>query len=138
MFAHLLEHGAIELNSRLIGLGVLARGEDAAPVDGDAQALKAHLVKKGDVLFVMMVEVDGLVAGIVLTLVNSGGNHARRIDGAALDHVGNGKTLTVLEIRALALVGGKSAAPEKTLGKSGGYGHKQLPFSRWMRHTAAL
>ena len=117
VLAALLEHTAVKVDTGLIGLGLFARGKDATPVDGHAQTLEAHLAKKGDVFFVMMIEIDSFVAGIVLVLVHRRGDHTRRVHGAALDHVGHREALATLEVAALTLVGGKCAAPEEVPGE---------------------
>ena len=113
-----LEHAAVELDAGLVGLGLVAVGEDTAPVDGHAVALKAHLAKKLDIVEVVMVHVHGLVAGIVVLGQNAVGNVARLGDRAAGHDVGNTEALAVLVVSAFALIGGSGAAPQKSIGKS--------------------
>ena len=113
-----LEHAAVELDAGLVGLGLVAVGEDAAPVDGHAVALKAHLAKELDVVEIVMVHVHGLVAGIVVLGQNAVGNVARLGDRAAGHDVGNAEALAVLVVSAFALIGGSGTAPQKSIGKS--------------------
>ena len=113
-----LEHAAVELDAGLVGLGLVAVGEDAAPVDGHAVALKAHLAKELDVVEIMMVHIHGLVAGIVVLGQNAVGNVARLGDRTASHDVGDTEALAVLVVSAFALIGGSGAAPQKSIGKS--------------------
>lgn len=113
-----LEHAAIELDAGLVGLGLVAVGEDAAPVDGHAVALKAHLAKELDVIEVVVVHIHGLMAGIVVLGQDAVGDVARLGDRAAGHDIGNAEALAVLVVSAFALIGGSGAAPQKSIGKS--------------------
>ena len=110
-----LEHAAVELHARLIGLRLIAVGEDAAPVDGHAVALEAHLAKELDVIQVVMVHVHGLVAGVMTALEDAVGDVARLAHRAAGHDVRHAQALTTLVVASLALIGGRGATPEKPL-----------------------
>ena len=79
----LREHGTIELDACLVGLGLVAHWIEAAPVDGRAEDLHAHLAEELDVLLVVPVEVDRLVARIVGVRVDDAGIGARTVDRPA-------------------------------------------------------
>ena len=113
-----LEHAAIELDAGLVGLGLVAVGEDAAPVDGHAVALKAHLAKELNVVEIVMVHVHGLVAGIVVLGQNAVGDVARLGDRTTRHDIGNAEALAILVVSAFTLIGGSGAAPQKSIGKS--------------------
>ena len=118
VFAALVKHLVIEGQTRLIGLFVVSIGENPAPVDGKPETGKSHLCKQRDVLFVMMIEVDCLMAGIKRRLVRSGEEGSGRIHIAAQQHIRHTQSFAILQIRAFALICGHSAAPQKVLGKS--------------------
>ena len=61
-----VEEVVVELQALLVGLELVALGEDARPSDGGAEALEAHLGEELDVAVVAMIEVDGLVVGVAL------------------------------------------------------------------------
>ena len=63
-FPHGAEQIAVEVDARLERLFLGTRGEQARPLDGNAQALKAHLGKEGDVLLVVMVKIDAVALGV--------------------------------------------------------------------------
>ncbi len=109
-----LEHAAVEVEARLIGLGLVAVREDAAPVDGHAVALETHLAKELDVVEIVVIHIHGLVAGIVTTGQDAVGDVARCVHRAARDDIGHTEALAVLVITALALIGGGGAAPEES------------------------
>ena len=113
----LVKHLVIEGQSRLIGHAGIVR-EDARPVDGKPEALKAHLRKERDVFFVVVVKVYRLMAGIERIRVRPRQEGARRVHVSAQQHVRHGKRLAVLQIRTLALIGGHCTAPQKVLWKS--------------------
>ena len=54
----LVEHRVVERQAFLVGLGVVAIGEDAAPRDGHAENLEAHTGDLSQLLLVAMVEID--------------------------------------------------------------------------------
>ena len=88
-----LEHVPVELDARLVGLVLVAHREDAAPVDGGAEDLHAHLAEELDVLAIVMIEVDALVAGIVLLRVDDTRVHARGAHGTTLEMVFDARAL---------------------------------------------
>ena len=106
-----VEHPVIEGKACLVGLGVLAGREDARPVDGSAEGLEPHLGKEGDVLLVMVVEVDGLMTGIELVRLDGGGKQFRAGVGTVGTHIRDAGTFAVHIPGALKLVGGTGAAP---------------------------
>ena len=112
-----VEDAIVKSQARLVGLLLHPRGKDARPGDGHAEGLESHLGHKGDIALVGMVEVDALVVGVVLARRERGVDHARRADVAAGHHVGNRGTFAVNVPSALKLVGGRSATPQKTIGK---------------------
>lgn len=66
MVAQVSEHSPIEVEPRLVGLGLQPRGEDAGPGHAHAVDLEAHLGKELDILMVAVVHVDALVGGIAV------------------------------------------------------------------------
>ncbi len=108
--------------ARLARFGVVTVGEDAAPGDGHAVALEAHLAKEGDVLLKAVVVVDGHVAGVDFALHALGEGDLARMGAIALRHeVSRARALAVRVPRALALVCGRRAAPQKAFRKSHRY-----------------
>ena len=111
----LVKHVLIKFQARLVGLLIEAVGVNAAPGDAQAVALKAHLREQGDVLLVVMVKINGLMAGIVVSLLalqhSSGAVHHRPALRARGDQVHIGQTSAVHVVSALALIGGRGAAP---------------------------
>ncbi len=63
------ENVVVEGKALLVGLRVVTVGEDAAPRDGEAQGLEPHLAEERDVLSIMMIEIDGLLSGVVMALI---------------------------------------------------------------------
>ena len=140
VFLELLENRTVEVETRLIRLLLDALGEDAAPGDGHAEHLESHLGKQRDVLLVMMVEVDGLMIGVVLPIQDRSarlfgngrelgelgrgaighpdGDVAGGIGGADSGHIGARGTAPVDVPSALALIGGRGTAPIEALGKN--------------------
>ena len=141
VFMQLVEHIVVKLHTRCIGFLFQARGVQAAPVDGEPEGLEAHFTEEGDVLFVVVVEVDALVAGVVIALEAAEGaslrgiqaEHEVRMDfavGGLVSHlpgtflgapgadIGRGRPLAACVPAALKLVGGSGTAPEKVFRKS--------------------
>ena len=138
----LLEDVDVELDAFLVGLGVVAVGEDAGPVDGEAVDVAAHLRHQLEVLLPMVVEVGGHVAGVVDVGVDDGlgaggdlvaaaellagavGELADEPAGDAVAAVAAGQrvsdrgALAAGQVAALVLVCGSRAAPQKALGKT--------------------
>src|SRR5699024_9845728 len=93
----------------------LAGGEDAGPVDGGAEHLEPHLGKEGDVLLVVVVEVDGLMAGIEPVGMDGLGHPFGGGVAAVGAVVGHAFALAVHVPCALKLVGGAGAAPKEII-----------------------
>ena len=55
-----VEHPVVEVQAFLVGFGVVAVREDAAPRDGEPEDREAHLGEQRDVLGVAVVEVDAV------------------------------------------------------------------------------
>jgi len=117
----LVKNAVVEGQPRLVGLGVIAVGQDARPCNGQPEALEAHLCKQGDILFIMVIQVNGFVAGVEMRIVTIQHLHIARCHRETIraegGHIHRGKTLAVCLPCTLALVGGGSAAPQKALGK---------------------
>ena len=116
----LVEQVVVELEPCLVGGLLVPVGEDAGPCDGGAEALEAHLGKQADVLLVVVVKIDGVVAGVILTGQNAVGDPAGSLDVAGGDHVGNAQALAVFLVGAFQLVGGHSAAPQEIFAETHG------------------
>ena len=138
----LIDHILVELEAFLVGLGLVAGRENARPGDGEAEDAKAHLGHECDILAPVMVEVYGLMAGIVLVVkdgglgtlgeglahkeaavdartaaVGHGERDLTRLDLVAIGLVVAGqKTAAALAKTALILKIGSGAAPEKAIG----------------------
>ena len=117
----LVKNAVVEGQSCLVGLSVIAVGQDTRPRNGQPEALEAHLRKQGDVLFIMMIQVDGFVAGVEMRSIAIQHFHIARCHRETVraegGHIHRSQTLAVCLPCALALVGGGSAAPQKALGE---------------------
>ena len=113
-----VEDPVVEGETGLVGLGVVAVGEDAAPADGHAEHVEAHLREQRDVLLVAVVEVDAVMVGIELVGIDLEGDLARPLVGAAREVVVDGRTAAVCVPGTLELVGGRGPAPEEALGEN--------------------
>ena len=122
----LVEDPVVEGQPLLVGLGLVTEREDAAPGDGEAEDLEAHLRQQGDVLGVTVVEVDGLE----LEVVRCGGLGGRGQDAPGHD-VLDGQALAVLVVGALDLVGGGGSAPQEAAGEA------QVGVGRWCGHGSS-
>lgn len=91
------KHGVVEHEACLVGFSIISVREDAAPCNTHAETFEAHFRREGDVLFVVMAEVDCLVAGIVGVRQNGA------VDWAGLP---KGILLSVLPIPLGCLAGG--------------------------------
>ena len=116
----LVEEIVVELQAGFVGGRLVAVGEDAGPGDGGAEALEAHLGKEGDVLFVVVVKVDGVVVGVVLAGQHAVGDPAGVGVVAGGDHVHDAQALAALAVGALQLMGGHSAAPQEIFAEAHG------------------
>ena len=112
---HAVEHVVIELQAGFVGLELVALGEDAAPANGGAEALEAHLGKERDVVAIRVVEVDALVVGIILARHDAVGNDARNTIRTARHDVGDREAPSVQVVSALQLMRRYRAAPQKSL-----------------------
>src|SRR5699024_6140866 len=108
-----VKDAVVEGQALFVGLGLLPGGEDAGPVDGGAEGLEPHLGKQGDVLLVVVVEVDGLVAGVAGAGLRVHGGAVGVGVAAVGAVVGDAVALAVHVPGALELVGGTGAAPQE-------------------------
>ena len=118
----LAEYILVEGQASLVGLGLVAVGEDAGPSQAHTEGLKAHLGKESDVLFVVVIEIDAGLRGIVIAVLEVehftlAGDH-RIAFGAMRSHVHVGKAAAVHVVGALALVGSRRAAPQEVITES--------------------
>ena len=116
--AQAVEDAVVEGEAGLVGLGVVTAGEDAAPRDGHAEHVEAHLGEQRDVLLVVMVEIDAVMIGVEAVRVDVDRNLARFLVAAAQEVVVDRRTAAVHVPSALKLIGGGSATPIETLGES--------------------
>lgn len=65
IFQALVSDLLIERQPCLVGLLILAGGENARPGNREAAALEAHLGKEGNVLFSVVVVVNGDPSGVI-------------------------------------------------------------------------
>ena len=112
-----VENAVVEGEAGLIGLSVVAVGEDTAPRDGHAEHIEAHLGEQRDVLLVVMVEIDTVMIGVEAVGVDVDCNLTRLLVAAAQEMVVDGRTAAVHVPSALKLVGGGGATPIETLGE---------------------
>ena len=107
----------VELDASGQRLGLLARGEQARPVDGHTEDVPAHLGEELDVLLIVAVEVGSFPAGIqgvrIKLLVNLTRGGCRR----SAHVVAKAVALAVYVPAALVLVSCGSATPQKALRK---------------------
>ncbi len=118
----------VEGEAGLVGGFLVAVGEDARPGDGHAEGLEAHLGEEGDVLLVVVIEVDAGLGGVVVAVLEVEHLALAGNDGEAVlavrGHVDVGEAAAVHVVGALALVRGGRAAPEEAVGEAlGGVCH---------------
>ena len=118
----LAEHIFIESQAGLVGLSLVTVGEDAGPCQAHAEGLKAHLGEEGDVLLVVMVEIDAGLRGIVVAILEVehltlAGDHRVALS-AVRRHVHVSQAATVHVVGTLALVGSRRAAPQEVFTES--------------------
>ena len=118
----LAEYVLVEGQASLVGLGLVAVGEDAGPRQAHAEGLKAHLGKEGDVLLVVVIEIDAGLRGIVIAVLEVehlalAGDHRIAL-GAVRSHVHVGQAAAVHVVGALALVSSRRAAPQEVFTES--------------------
>ena len=118
VFCQLVEYLVIESETGLIGLIFHSGGEDPGPVDGHAEDLKSHFRCQGNVLFVVVIEIGRLPAGIERALFKFG-SHTFGAGVASIRAViGDGSAFAVRVPRAFILIGGCGAAPQKIFSES--------------------
>ncbi len=129
----------VELKAFLVGLGVVAVGEDAGPVDGHAVHIAAHLGHQVDVALPVAVEVGRDVAGVIGVgvddrlgalghVLHRGEGRTRPVRHIADELAGNvvaavaagqrvrhSEALAAADVAALILVCSRGAAPQKAL-----------------------
>ena len=66
MSQHFIKHFIVERKTRLIWLSVISVLEDSCPGNGEPQYLETHFCKQGNVFFVVVIEISGHMAGIVI------------------------------------------------------------------------
>ena len=115
VFQKLIEQIVIKLQARLIGHRLISFGENAAPGNGGAKALKAQLGKELYILFVSVEKVDSFVIGVILTGDHTVRDAARHFIGASRHHIADTGTSSVHIPCALKLVCSHCAAPQKVL-----------------------
>ena len=118
VFMAFFKHTAVKRQPFPVGLCIVAVGVDAAPRNGKAQGLKAHLCKQGNILFVMVVKIHRILRRVIVLCIH------RQL---ALDHrhavfavwqdICVGKATPALVPAAFALVGRHCAAPQKIFRK---------------------
>ena len=115
------EHVLVEGEPGLVGLLLVAVGKDAAPGDGEAKDLEAHLREEGYVLAVAVVEVDArlgrvVVPGLEVEHAPQAATHVVALR-PVWDDVDIGKAAAALVITSLALVGGGGSSPKEPFWK---------------------
>ena len=117
MRAQAVEDAVVEGETGLVGLGIIAVGEDAAPGDGHAEHVEAHLGEQCDILLVVMVEIDAVMVGVEAIGVDVDRDLARLLVAAAQEVVVDGSAAAVHVPSALKLISGGGATPIETLGE---------------------
>ena len=121
VFAAFIDQAVIEGETGLVGDRIIAVGQDARPCDGKTVDLETHLSKQGDILFVVMIQIDGLVGGIAVFLITGQHFHLPAGDlhsvGTKGDHIYRGKAASIDIVSAFTLVGGGGTAPQKVFGE---------------------
>ena len=118
----LTEHVLVKGQAGLVGLALVTVGENAGPGQAHAEGLEAHLGKEGDVLLVVMVEIDAGLRGIVVAVLEVehlalAGDHRVAL-GAVRSNIHVGQAAAVHVVGALALVGSRRAAPQEVITES--------------------
>ncbi len=111
VLVHLVKEVVVELEAGLVRLGVVAVREDARPRDACAEAFEAHLGEQRDVLFVVMVEVDGVVVRVVLARQHAVRDFARHAVTARRHDVSDRDAFAAFLPAAFELMGSDCAAP---------------------------
>ena len=111
VFEQLIEHIVVEFQPFFVGLAFIAVREDTGPRNRRAEAFEAHLGEQFDVFFIVAVEVDGFVVGIVFTRHYFLSNFARYAVRAAGEDVTDAGAFTAFIPAAFNLVRGNCATP---------------------------
>ena len=109
----LIKQVIVKLKARLIGLRLVALGENAAPGDGCAEALETQLRKQFHILFIGMEKIDALVVGIVLAGHHAVRDAAGHLVGSACHHIADTGSSAVCIPCAFELMCRYRAAPQK-------------------------
>ena len=129
MLFQLGKHIVIKAQAGLVWLGLQPGGKDARPVDRHAVDLEPHLGKQGDVLFIVVVKIHRVMAGVIIFLrVDVQCDAPRRLVVPRRHHVCGVRPLAVRQPGALHLVGRGGAAPQKVLREAFGRVHARPPF----------
>ena len=121
-----VKNAVVKFQALLVGLALHASGEDAGPVDGGAEGLEAHLSKEGDILFVVMIEINGLVAGVQTVGTDAGGHPFRAGVGTVGTHIRHAGAFAVHIPCTLELIGSAGTAPQKIITENA---HFILPYN---------
>ena len=114
---HRVKEVIVELQAGLVRLRLIAQRENTRPGDARAEALAPHIGEHFEVLFVVMIKVDGLVVRVVFARLHTIRDFTW-LAGAAHGHdVGNAHALAALLPAAFELMGRHGTAPEETLRK---------------------
>ena len=120
IFTAFLEHAAVEGKTRFVGDSIISIGEDTGPRNGHPVAFEAHLCKQSDVLFIMVVQVNGFMGRVAVLCVAFQHLHLTSCDRSAVRAKGNnihtGQSTAIHIVRTLALVCSGSSAPQKAFG----------------------
>ena len=108
---HRVEEIVVELQALFIRLRLVAVREDARPGNARAEALEAHLSEQGNVLFVVMVEINGIVVRIDLARQDAIRDLTRPPRTADRHDIGNADALAAIFPAAFELMGSDGAAP---------------------------
>ncbi len=121
-----IEHAVVKLQTFFVRLCLHAGGEDTSPVDGGTEGLETHFSEEGDVLFVVVVEINGLVAGVQTVGADAGGHPFRAGVGTVGTHIRHAGTFAVHIPCTLELIGSAGTAPQKIITKNA---HFILPYN---------
>ena len=128
VFFTFIKYAMVERNTLGVRRSFIAMGEQPRPVDGQAEHRKAHLGKEGNILFVPMVEIYSLMAGVKYIGPQFLVENARVLARTGSQVVNKTGSFAILVPGTLALVGACRAAPEKTLRESGFHRATLLTF----------
>ena len=106
-----IEHVVVKLQPLFVWLSFVAFREDARPGDGGTETFEAHLGKQPDVFFVMAVEVDGFVVGVIFAFNHFLRDFSRNAVCAAGEHVADAWPFAAFVPAAFNLVRRYRAAP---------------------------